>query len=104
DVPHVPGSPRIRIRGFSIMGGVDVRSKPVRSGKRSLRSVLDGVQGAIDLLPEPGSTEPIDLAALGSYIKDELRAARGEAHRAVRESLAHPRADLIDQHRQDWDR
>jgi class 3 adenylate cyclase len=94
DVPLVPGSPRIRIRGFSIMAGIDVRSKPARgSNKNVLRSVLDGVQGVVDLLPEPGSTEPIDLASLGAYIRRELRDARGEARSAVRDSLAQARAD-----------
>ena len=41
DVPLVPGSPRIRVRGFAMMGGVDVRSKPNRSGKQV--AVLDAV-------------------------------------------------------------
>ena len=34
DVPIVPGSPRIVVRGFAVMGGIDVKSRPNRSGKR----------------------------------------------------------------------
>ena len=31
DVPIVRGSPRIVVRGFAIMGGIDVKSRPNRS-------------------------------------------------------------------------
>ena len=34
DVPIVPGSPRIVVRGFAVMGGIDVKSRPNRSGQR----------------------------------------------------------------------
>ena len=33
DVPLIPGSPRITVRGFAIMGGIDVRSRPSRSAR-----------------------------------------------------------------------
>ena len=35
DVPIVRGSPRIVVRGFAVMGGIDVKSRPNRSGKRA---------------------------------------------------------------------
>src|SRR5580692_9228043 len=38
DVPIVPGSPRIIVRGFAVMGGIDVKSRPNRSSKRLGRS------------------------------------------------------------------
>ena len=34
DVPIVPGSPRIVVNAFAVMGGIDVKSRPNRSGKR----------------------------------------------------------------------
>ena len=37
DVPIVPGSPRIVVSGFAVMGGIDVKSRPNRSGKRLAR-------------------------------------------------------------------
>ena len=37
DVPIVPGSPRIVVRAFAIMGGIDVKSRPNRSAKRLAR-------------------------------------------------------------------
>jgi class 3 adenylate cyclase len=44
DVPLLPGSPRITVRGFAVMGGIDVRSRPNRSG-RSGRSGGSGRSG-----------------------------------------------------------
>jgi class 3 adenylate cyclase len=41
DVPIIPGSPRIIVRAFPIMGGVEVRSRPRGRGPRDRRS-LDG--------------------------------------------------------------
>ena len=35
DVPVIPGSPLIRVRAFSFMGGVNVRSKPASTGRKS---------------------------------------------------------------------
>src|SRR5581483_3902145 len=31
DVPVIPGSPRIVVRAFPVMGGIDVRSRPLRN-------------------------------------------------------------------------
>ena len=74
DVPRVPGSPRIRIRGFSVMGGIDVRSKPNRSGRQIVQTVLDGVQGVVDALP--ATAGPVDLATLGADIRRQMRSHR----------------------------
>jgi len=35
DVPVIPGSPRIVVRAFPVMGGVDVRSRPIRTPKET---------------------------------------------------------------------
>lgn len=35
DVPRRPGTPRVRVRSVSVMGGVTVKSKPPRSGDDS---------------------------------------------------------------------
>src|SRR5215831_20132180 len=42
--PGVPGAPQVRVLGFALMGGVEVRRKPVQA-KRG--KVEDGSQGAI---------------------------------------------------------
>jgi class 3 adenylate cyclase len=72
DVPRVPGSPRILIKGFCVMGGIDVRSKPNRTGKEILKSVLGGVQEA---LPEyVDGSGAINFSALGKDIRRQIRA------------------------------
>ena len=61
DVPIVPGSPRVVVRGFAIMAGIEVKSRPNRSGRtRSLRSnrqvgpqVTDRPFGTVDAAPVP---------------------------------------------------
>jgi class 3 adenylate cyclase len=81
-VPLIPGSPRIRIRGFAIMGGIDVRSRPVRSGNQIGQTIVDHVLGTVDALPRlpslPGApgTGPIDLEALRRDVMEQLRAQR----------------------------
>ncbi len=47
DVPRIPGSPRIRVRGFAVMGGIDVQSKPSRTGRELGRSIIGHVLGAV---------------------------------------------------------
>jgi class 3 adenylate cyclase len=78
NVPMVPGSPRIRVRGFAMMGGVHVRSKPTRATGEIGQSIVDHVLGAMDSLPAltGASGEPVDLAALGRDIRDQVRAQR----------------------------
>ncbi len=52
DVPRVPGSPRIRVRAFAVMGGIDVRSKPTRTGRELGKSIIDHMLGALSS-PDP---------------------------------------------------
>jgi class 3 adenylate cyclase len=74
DVPLIPGSPRIRIRGFAMMGGIEVRSRPHRKGPQVMQSVLDGLQGVMGALPErPMAVADIDFAALGADIRRQIR-------------------------------
>ena len=68
DVPIVPGSPRIVVRGFAVMGGIDVKSRPNRSGKRLARaSATDEIPTAVDPL-----TDQTQLAALEQDIRRDL--------------------------------
>ena len=98
DVPIVRGSPRIIVRGFAVMGGIEVKSRPNRSAKqlggstssggRSTSSMVqdainaaaaytqDALNAAADATPEG----PVDLAALGRHIRRELH-AQSHAHR-----------------------
>jgi class 3 adenylate cyclase len=83
NVPRVPGSPRIRVRGFAVMGGIEVKSKPSRTGREIGQSIIDRVLGTVSALPGrsgamPGTAGvgPIDLEALGRDIKEQFRALR----------------------------
>jgi class 3 adenylate cyclase len=70
DVPIVPGSPRIRVRGFSVMAGIEVRSKPSRGAKQLVQPVAD---------PLPigsGEAVPIDLATLDQDIRRQMHTQR----------------------------
>jgi class 3 adenylate cyclase len=71
DVPIVRGSPRIVVRGFAIMGGIVVKSRPNRSGKRVGRG---GAQAEIDAAG--AVAEPGDLAALGQDVRRQLHGPR----------------------------
>jgi hypothetical protein len=42
--PGIPGAPQVRVLGFALMGGVEVRRKPVKARRGK---VGDGSQGAI---------------------------------------------------------
>jgi class 3 adenylate cyclase len=60
DVPIVPGSPRIVVKGFAFLGGIEVKSRPNRSGKRLARaSATEEIPPAVDAL-----TDPTQLAEL----------------------------------------
>ena len=73
DVPIVRGSPRIVVRGFAVMGGIEVKSRPNRSAKRVGRGFG---QGEIDA--PAAVADPTDLAALGQDIRRQLHGPRRE--------------------------
>jgi class 3 adenylate cyclase len=66
DVPIVRGSPRIVVRGFSIMGGIGVKSRPNRASKQRASTAKGELTGS-DVGPESGS-----LAALGQDVRRQL--------------------------------
>jgi class 3 adenylate cyclase len=84
DVPPVPGSPRIRVRGFAIMGGIEVKSQPLRSRGAIGPTIIDQVLGTVRPIPTmSGRTDvgapdagPIDLDVLGRDIQQQVRAVR----------------------------
>ena len=95
DVPIVRGSPRIVIRGFAVMGGIDVVSRSSQSGRRVARAVSEGMRSMadeIDARSGPGAN-PIDLAALGRDIRREIREQHRSARHGSRPCPARP-ADL----------
>ena len=82
DVPIVRGSPRIVIRGFAIMGGIEVKSRPNRSAGRATRSLPPRL---------PGLPPPPDMAALGRDLRRELREQRrSERHHHIMEACRIP--------------
>ncbi len=67
DVPMVRGSPRIVVRGFAVMGGIVVKSRPNRSAKRL------GKGGAKAEIDSPGAdADAANLAALGQDVRRQL--------------------------------
>ena len=52
DVPIIPGSPRIVVRGFAVMGGIDVRSRSSRSGRKTAKAIAESALGVVDALSE----------------------------------------------------
>jgi class 3 adenylate cyclase len=82
--PLVPGSPRIRVRGFAIMGGITVRSRPLRTGREIGEAIVQHVVGLVSgASPSAAGSPlgPIDLDALGREIKQQVRAQRHAARR-----------------------
>ncbi len=67
DVPIVPGSPRIVVRAFAIMGGIDVKSRPNRSAKRLARGSAPKAIATADPV-----ADPTKLAALENDIRRDL--------------------------------
>jgi class 3 adenylate cyclase len=68
DVPRVPGSPRIVVRAFSCMAGIEIRSRPNRSGREIAQASSEGVLGVADG-PTDGSVpspSPGELASVGA--------------------------------------
>jgi class 3 adenylate cyclase len=67
DVPIVPGSPRIVVRGFAFLGGIDVKSRPNRSGREVARAVSESVLGVVDALTDRAAPAGhVDAAAVQS--------------------------------------
>jgi class 3 adenylate cyclase len=52
DVPIIPGSPRIVVRGFAVMGGIDVKSRSSRSGRKTAKAITESALGVVDALSE----------------------------------------------------
>jgi class 3 adenylate cyclase len=79
DVPIVPGSPRILVRGFAVMGGIEVRSRPSRTARQRNKVGSDAEARA---LPGGPRGRPIDLATLRREMAAQRRAGRhgGERH------------------------
>jgi class 3 adenylate cyclase len=76
DVPIIPGSPRIVVRGFAVMGGIDVRSRSSRSGRKTAKAIAESALGVVDAFSERSAARaqatpvevpaaPADLDALG---------------------------------------
>jgi class 3 adenylate cyclase len=78
DVPIVPGSPRIVVRGFAVMGGIDVKSRPNRSGKQLARAAArEELEGS--------AADHAEMAALGQDIRRQLHGPRREQRRDQRD-------------------
>src|ERR1700722_17891122 len=52
DVPIIPGSPRIVVRGFAVMGGIEVKSRSSRSGRKTAKAITQSALGVVDALSE----------------------------------------------------
>src|SRR5580700_5244115 len=107
DVPIVPGSPRIVVRAFAVMGGIDVKSRPNRSAKQLGRSVSTSALGALEAASRSGDlSDPapadrpsdgtvtilfcdmVDYAGMTERLGDQAsHRILHEHHRIVREAL-----------------
>ena len=110
DVPIVPGSPRIVVKGIAVMAGINVKSRPIRSGKRPSRAArrelktADPVANPAELaaleqdikrdLPTEGTVtilfcDMVDYAGMTERLGDQgSRAVLREHHRMVRDAIA----------------
>jgi class 3 adenylate cyclase len=111
DVPIVPGSPRIVVKGFAVMGAIDVKSRPNRSGKQLARAAArrelktaDPVANPTELaaleqdirrdLPTDGTVtilfcDMVDYAGMTERLGDQAsRQVLREHHRIVRDAIA----------------
>lgn len=111
DVPVVPGSPRLIVRAYAIMGGVSVRSKPVRTDRPSRRSArpdrlappeavprLDPPPAPRGILPPPRVADEFS-ERLQREINDRLERAMKQAERHVARH-----ADRLQRNWERWDR
>jgi class 3 adenylate cyclase len=111
DVPIVPGSPRIVVKGIAVMAGINVKSRPNRSGRQLARAVKrrqlqtpDPVSNPTELaaleqdinrdLPTDGTVtilfcDMVDYAGMTERLGDQgSRAVLREHHRMVRDAIA----------------
>ncbi len=109
DVPRIPGSPVIIVKGYSIMGGIDVRSRSSRSSRAlAARAVSEAVLGGrrprhrddVAVLPGAGTgasdgtvtilfCDMVDYAGLTERLGDRAsRELLHEHHHIVREAVA----------------
>ena len=111
DVPIVPGSPRIVVKGIAVMAGINVKSRPNRSGKQLARTAkrrelksADPVANPTELaaleqdikrdLPTEGTVtilfcDMVDYAGMTERLGDQgSRAVLREHHRMVRDAIA----------------
>jgi class 3 adenylate cyclase len=76
DVPIIPGSPRIVVRGFAVMGGIDVRSRSSRSGRKTAKAIAESALGVVDALSERSAARSqASSAASVSVASDNVPAA-----------------------------
>jgi class 3 adenylate cyclase len=111
DAPIVPGSPRIVVKGIAVMAGINVKSRPNRSGKQLARAAkrrelntADPVANPTELaaleqdikrdLPTEGTVtilfcDMVDYAGMTERLGDQgSRAVLREHHRMVRDAIA----------------
>lgn len=75
DVPVIPGSPRIVVRAFPVMGGIEVRSKPNRTAKeaaKDAKQVLKQTASAIWQEMSAGDRPAAALPASGSDLHESI--------------------------------
>ena len=83
DVPRLPGSPRIVVHAYPIMGGVHVRSRP-RKGSRAKQEVQASEATALSALPIDG-TVTIMFSDVSDYSGITERLGDSAAHELLRE-------------------
>jgi class 3 adenylate cyclase len=63
DVAIIPGSPRIVIRGFAVMGGIAVRSRSSRSGRKTAKAITESALGVVDAFSERSAARSLASSA-----------------------------------------
>ena len=82
NVSLVPGSPRIRIRGIAIMGGINVRSRPARTGRQVREAPAADLAETVS--DPDGSDALVDLEDRGPTV--QMSAERPPGPQSSRES------------------
>ena len=91
DVPVIPGSPRIVVRAFPLMGGIDVRSRPLRTPKETRAALKEAAQGVWrDLtsgeaaaLPAANDLQETILRHVNDRVAKEVEKVERRARRAA---------------------